>query len=65
MSQYDVLNILKNNKKKWFSKSNLRGLVDCNDSTLTRNISKLTKYSSTYGLKTKKGKKGKNFIRFD
>jgi len=65
MSQYDVLNILKQNKKKWFSKSNLKGLVNCNDSTLVRNISKLTKYSSMYGIKTKKGKKGKNLIRFD
>lgn len=65
MSQLDVLDILKSNRKKWFSKSNLSPLVSCNKSTLVRNISKLAKNYKVYNIRVRKGKKGKNFIRFD
>lgn len=65
MGQDDIINFLKLNRKKWFSKANLKGKIPVNDSTLVKNISKCVKYSSYYGLKTKKGKKGKNFLRFD
>jgi hypothetical protein len=64
MSQDSIIDILKKNRRKWFSASSLKGLTDCNDSNVVRNVSRIVKYKSVYGVEVKKGKKRKNFIRF-
>jgi hypothetical protein len=65
MGQDDIFRIIKRSRGVWFSKSNLKPLVSCNDASLNRSISRLVKFSRCYGLRTRKGIKGKNFIRFD
>lgn len=64
MGQEDIIPILKANRRKWFSKTELKPLIKINDRNLTKNISRLVKFSKCYGLKTKRNKKGKNFLRF-
>jgi len=65
MSQEELIPILKANRRKWFSKTEFRPFVSITEQNLVRSVSRLCKYSACYGLKTKKGKKGKNFLRFD
>lgn len=64
MSQDEILNILRSHKGRFFSRKELKPLVKCNEVNLVRNVSRLVKFAPFYGLKTKKGKHGKNFIRF-
>jgi len=64
MSQDSIIDILKKNRKKWFSASSLKGLTDCNDVNIVRNVSRIVKFKHVYNVQTKKGKRNKNFIRF-
>ena len=63
MSQDSIIDILKKNRRKWFSASSLKGQADCNDVNVVRNVSRLVKFSKMYGIDVKKGKRRKNFIR--
>jgi hypothetical protein len=65
MSQDNILTFLRNNKKKWFSRNDLKIVSGCSNSCLTKNMRSLVKYSSCYNLKVKKGKRRKIFLRFD
>ena len=64
MSQDFILDILKKNKKKWFSKRDLIPIVPFNKSCTSRSISRIVKFKNSYGVKVKKGKRNTNFIRF-
>ena len=63
MSQDSIIDILKKNRKKWFSASDFKGKIDCNDVNIVRNVSRIVKYKNVYGIRVKKGKRNKNFIR--
>ena len=59
MAQFDIIPILKANRRKWFSKTELRPFVDITNENLTKNVSRLAKYHKCYGLMVKKNKRGK------
>jgi predicted transcriptional regulator len=65
MSQDNILSFLRKNRRKWYSVKDLSPLLNVSDSSLSHSLSRLVKYSSMYNVRVKKGKRNKQFIRFD
>jgi hypothetical protein len=64
MAQYDIIPILKANRRKWLSKTELKPFFSITEQNLTKNVARLSKYHKCYGLQHKRNKRGKNFLRY-
>jgi hypothetical protein len=63
MSQDQIINILKSNRKKWFSAREIRDYVDSNPQSIGRSIRKIIKFSKSYKIRFKSGKNNKFFLK--
>ena len=63
MSQNNILDILRSNKKKWFTSKSIVLITSQSPQSTKKSISRIIKFKLVYGVEVKKGKRNKSFIR--